>query len=251
MTACDFGDPQPRPRFIIFAARDFVSLPLPPVQTHADPHSSKGTGREKAPWVTAGDVLDIFSMVEPNSFPNMDMRKPVSGTPGVNGVKEIFPDRLAAAILASGPAVFHYQLNSKGERQGLSVRDVAALQSYSNNYKFFGNMNQQYKQVGNSVPCGLSLAIAGAAAQPLRFVYREELEQPSSKTKSAIIESDSEDSSLDEDLVSVDEAESGEEGANDTAAPLELGQDPVLSSHEEKSDEEGNKDEEMPHASEE
>jgi hypothetical protein len=222
--ACDYGDPQPRPRFIIVAARSFIPLPLVPISTHTNPNavqyktyrdgstkpkSLTTIGRRldaehgKAPWVVAGDVLEMFLHIPKDHFPNMSDRKyrknPSSTTTDAaatsdpddssstnNGtaathnkveedVKELFADQLASAILASGPPVLHYAADAAtGDRQCLSVRDVAALQSYPNGYAFFGTLQQKYKQVGNSVPCGLATALAQSAATVLRFVYRGE-----------------------------------------------------------------------------
>jgi hypothetical protein len=225
--ACDYGDPQPRPRFIIVAARSFIPLPLMPISTHTNPNSvqykkhrdgsTKPTslttiGRRldaehsKAPWVVAGDVLEMFLHIPKDHFPNMSDRKfrknpssttttttdaaatsdPDDSSSTNNGtaathnkveeeVKEVFADQLASAIMASGPPVWHYAADATtGDRKCLSVRDVAALQSYPNGYEFFGTLQQKYKQVGNSVPCGLATALARSAATVLRFVYRGE-----------------------------------------------------------------------------
>lgn len=125
----------------------------------------------------AGDVLDMLTMVPDESFPNMRVRK-ASRSQEDDQELEVGPivrNKLSGAILASGPPVPHYALDAQGKQQFLSVRDVASLQSYPYDYKFFGNKKQQYKQVGNSVPCGLASALAGAAALVLRFVYQEEL----------------------------------------------------------------------------
>ena len=91
--------------------------------------------------------------------------------PGDNDYSTIEKNGHSGAILASGPAVFHYQPDANGNRQYLSVRDAAALQSYPNDYEFVGTVEGKYKQVGNSVPCGLATAVACSAAEVLRFVY--------------------------------------------------------------------------------
>lgn len=182
VTACDFGDAQARPRFIIFASRHFVPLPLPPRPTHGpivNPFPSSflskhGLVKSTARWVTTGDVLDVFNKVPDNHFPNMSDRKTSSLEPGDKDYNEIKADKLSPAIRASGPPLFHYALDRHGNRQCTSVRENAAIQGYPNWYEFFGNQGDKYKQVGNSVPVGLATAMARSAAEVLRFVYQGE-----------------------------------------------------------------------------
>lgn len=91
------------------------------------------------------------------TFPNENVVK----TSQVDDVKPLRRDQLSSAVLASGPAVPHYE-----EGQFCSVRHAAALQGYPNDYEFFGNKSQQYKQVGNLVPVGLASAIARLVSRP-------------------------------------------------------------------------------------
>ena len=105
---------------------------------------------------------------------------------------QVKKDQLAATIRANGPPVYHYQSLDDGEHdedednfQCLSVREAAAIQSFPNKYKFFGNLSSQYRQVGNAVPRKLARAVASSALRVLEFVYAEELPQTDSRKRKA------------------------------------------------------------------
>eukprot|EP00977_Amphora_coffeiformis_P017969 scaffold6061_cov156-Amphora_coffeaeformis.AAC.7 len=177
--ASSYGDPQKRPRIIIFATQRFIPLPPVPERTHVRPEQLAGgvvvNSNRKLPWVTVGNVLE--GLCHPSlRFPNMEPRKTSNTAVGVNGVMQVGKDELAPAIRASGPPIFHYRsIDGSDKLPCLSVREMAAIQSFPNDYEFLGSLSSQYRQVGNSVPCGLARAMAHAVSQVLLFVYAEEL----------------------------------------------------------------------------
>jgi DNA (cytosine-5)-methyltransferase 1 len=50
----------------------------------------------------------------------------------------------------------------------ISVREAARLQSFPDDFVFAGAKGEQFKQIGNAVPCLLAEAIAKAVKQTLR-----------------------------------------------------------------------------------
>jgi len=55
------------------------------------------------------------------------------------------------------------------EPRGISVREAARLQSFPDGYRFFGNMGEAFKQIGNAVPPLLAKAIGEHLFQAVKF----------------------------------------------------------------------------------
>lgn len=68
----------------------------------------------------------------------------------------------AVCITGDMRKVFHYSQN-----RALTVRELAAIQTYPDNFEFLGNRSLQQQMVGNSVPPMLSHAIAQAIIKML------------------------------------------------------------------------------------
>eukprot|EP00797_Seminavis_robusta_P020738 Sro319_g116290.1 methyltransferase 1 (298) ;mRNA; r:44201-45094 len=158
LEACDFGDPQKRPRIFIFAARREAYLPLIPEKTHS-------LGTFSTSQVTVRDALECFSGEE-------DVATGEHGPGPTEHDIKLDPNATACTIRASKPLPFHYRLNRR-----ITIAEAAALFSYPAGYKFKGKQTDQRRQIGNSVPVEMATAVAMVVRSVLKHVYAFEVEK--------------------------------------------------------------------------
>ena len=160
--ACDYGDPQKRPRFFMFIAKNNVPMPSIPPPTH-------GTSRGLWPYKTVKDALALVQAG--SSLPNLEGRT-TKLKQGEHGHIKLDGNEVAPTLRCGGGTPFHHS-----EDRLINVREAACLQSFPINYKFYGEtVGSLYRQVGNAVPIELSSAVARSFRQVLQYEY-EELDQ--------------------------------------------------------------------------
>lgn len=180
VNAANYGVPQTRKRFVCVG----VSKGLPPFvfpkETHADP----GKLGDKLPWVTCRDAIgDMDTVTEEERLQrpgSKDYDLFIDIPPGENylyytekrGCKEpkfkwksrywtfllkLSPDRPSWTIQASfsnnqGP--FHWK------NRFLRIEEIARLQTFPDDYALCGDAKEQWRQIGNAVPCHLAEVFA-------------------------------------------------------------------------------------------
>lgn len=175
--SADFGVPQKRKRVFVFGVRNAKS-PIPqPHPTHGDPSKPElmngfqpytGVGefiskysseefRETQEDASKGNYFYELTHVPPgknyialSKLEGYDGRKFRPGGRFWNFLHKLHPEEPSITVAAQpGPWVgpFHW------DNRRLRVPEVAAIQTFPDGYKFFGNRRSVQKQIGNAVPC--------------------------------------------------------------------------------------------------
>lgn len=169
LNAADFGVPQIRSRVIFIGRRDKgkISFPEPFQISHqtvgsAIGHFPKLAAGESDPHVVnheamnhSAQMLEKMAFVK-NGGTRNDIPEPLRPKTGdIRKYIRYDSNKPAVCITGDMRKVFHYEQN-----RALTVRELAALQSFPDNFVFCGNKIAQQQQVGNAVPPLLAKAIA-------------------------------------------------------------------------------------------
>lgn len=169
LNAADFGVPQIRSRVIFLGRRDKgkISFPEPFQISHqtvgsAIGHFPKLAAGESNPHVAnheamnhSAQMLEKMAFVK-NGGNRNDIPEPLRPKTGdIRKYIRYDSNKPAVCITGDMRKVFHYEQN-----RALTVRELAALQSFPDNFVFCGNKIAQQQQVGNAVPPLLAKAIA-------------------------------------------------------------------------------------------
>ena len=168
LNSADYGVPQLRQRLIILGTRSDISVhPIfPPPPTHVDPGRSKLLGLE--PWRSTGDALKHFpDPAEGNSVPNHEYSRYKLRFNGHLGHRVVHSDRPAPTVTARGDdkggvVVLHHHNNCRR----MTARELAAIQSFPDDFVFIGTKTSAYRQIANALPPLLAEAI-GSTLDPL------------------------------------------------------------------------------------
>lgn len=152
VNVADYGVPETRQRVIIIGQRkdlgDTIVFQFP-VPTH-----SKDGKDGKKKWVSIREAIGHFPDPDlPNNVKNHDYSKYKVEYRDYTAHRQTDPDKPSPTILARGNggggvcAIPHYN----GQRR-LTVRESATVQTFPEDFEFFGVRGSCYRQIGNAVP---------------------------------------------------------------------------------------------------
>ncbi len=163
LNAANFGVPQRRERlFIVGVRRNLNHRFRFPEPTHADSVKSNGSGLRR--WVSVGKALAQIPEPRANdTLLNHTFSKYKLRFNGYLGHRRIDPARPAPTVTARGDnrggvVVLHHPNN----KRRMSVRELAAVQSFPLDFKFVATQSTSYRLIGNAVPPLLAEAMARA-----------------------------------------------------------------------------------------
>lgn len=148
----NYGVPQTRQRVIIIGQRIDIAPEI--IFRFPSPTHSNKIGSELKPWISIENVISQFpNPAETNEFLNHICSTYKVEYRNFTGHRQTDPKKPSPTILARGNgkggvcAIPHYN----GERR-LTIRESAAVQTFPDDFEFFGAMNSCYRQIGNAVP---------------------------------------------------------------------------------------------------
>lgn len=176
--SANFGTPQIRERIIILCDRDGRKIP------YLTPTHSNDAIFGLPPWKTFGEAVERLSDNQKDfvTFPEKRLRFYRMLKPGQNWrdlPKELQKEALGKSYYAGGgktgflrriawdkpcptlvthPAMPATDLAHPVEDRPLSIQEYKCLQEFPDDWVISGSLIEQYRQLGNAVPCGLGKA---------------------------------------------------------------------------------------------
>jgi DNA (cytosine-5)-methyltransferase 1 len=153
----------------------FLGLPLPTTEAPGLPQGHfyrplKGIELQRAIGLEPGQTMrDLPEALQHESFQRRAFRRVMDGTPterrggAPSGIKRLKPDEPSKAITGGACAEFLHPL----EHRPLIIRECARLQTFSDEFEFYGSNAEQMQLIGNAVPPLLAQLIGQNLAHDL------------------------------------------------------------------------------------
>lgn len=176
VNAKDYGVPQNRRRLVLIAAQDFI--PDEPEATHGEgllPYVTVRDAINGYPAIEAGGSSDLFYNHRASALSELNLRR-IIATPHDGGGRLDWPPELILACHNNGHnghtdvygrmswddvsptltskcfSLSNGRFGHPEQNRAISLREAAALQSFDDNYQFFGSLQEIGRQIGNAVP---------------------------------------------------------------------------------------------------
>jgi DNA (cytosine-5)-methyltransferase 1 len=179
LQAADYGVPQNRQRVIFIGSRDGAPVTLPPTTHSQIPIANKPK------WLTLYDAIGVHKDLNPEFLPYPESRlkylrlltagqhwrhlppelqaEAMGGAYDSTGGRTTFYRRLSwdkpSPTITTSPNQKSTEMCHPEELRPLSVLECSRIQTFPDNWKFYGSTASKYRQIGNAVPALLSLEI--------------------------------------------------------------------------------------------
>jgi len=166
LMAANYGVPQSRERVIIIGVREDIAAKMKvkdkKFKFPFPEHTHSAINGALPAWVTAKQAIGDLEGSDTDRQDEISRAKNYGEH--LQGNKKIEANKIAPTIRAEhhGNIEFHYN-----GRRRLSVRECARIQSFPDNFKFFGSASKAYVQIGNAVPPLLGWHVAKAVQKVL------------------------------------------------------------------------------------
>ncbi len=183
VNAADYGVPQKRKRLILIASNEFV--PMIPATTHGEgllPYETVRNAIERFPEIPAGGNDEHFFNHQSSALSPLNLDRIVA-TPhdgggrldwppelilnchnnGYRGHTDVYGrmhwDEVAPTLTSKCFSLSNGRFGHPEQNRAISLREAASIQSFPDNYQFFGSVQEIGKQIGNAVPVLLAQRI--------------------------------------------------------------------------------------------
>lgn len=164
LMAPNYGVPQSRQRVFIIGLREDLAkkmkTKLGKFKFPFPNHTHSIINGNLAKWVNVKEAIDDLKK---GSFDRQDEYSKAKKSKGQGNIK-INPDKVSPTIRAEhhGNIEFHYDAGRR-----LTIRECARIQTFPDDFKFYGSTSNVYKQIGNAVPPVLGWHIAKSVEEVL------------------------------------------------------------------------------------
>lgn len=184
VNAKDYGVPQNRNRLVIIASRLFQPV-IPDGLYGKDkkPYKTVREAIEHYPSIAAGESCEAIPNHSASSLSSLNMER-IKATPPSGGDRRSWPnhlildchnnghnghtdvygrmdwDKVAPTLTARCYSLSNGRYGHPEQNRAISLREAAAIQSFRDDYVFYGNTMSIGRQIGNAVPVKLAEELA-------------------------------------------------------------------------------------------
>ena len=183
LNAKDYGVPQNRRRLVLVASQEFI--PTEPPRTHGEgllPYVTVHDAINHFPAIGAGESSDAFFNHHASALSDTNLER-IAATPhdgggrldwpenltlnchnnGYNGHTDVYGrmhwNRVSPTLTSKCFSLSNGRFGHPEQDRAISLREAAALQSFEDDYQFFGSVQEIGRQIGNAVPVRLAQSI--------------------------------------------------------------------------------------------